>query len=228
MVRRVEKLRAQAVPAPQVTVESVGTGVLLVLQHLPGQADPPITRELIDHLLTLQGLQAGLADGPAEPWRELMAATLLEGLDGYCEHGSLRDFSTQSQALLDRILGTARTVDWSEIPSDDLVHYDFHPSNILATGGQVTGIVDWDAVQPGDLTLDLAMLTFTCAWRAESDVLDHLWTAFLSHGDEQRRTVAMHHTVLRLVDWFLRHNTPTQAQVVLEHGIAALDRLERS
>jgi thiamine kinase-like enzyme len=201
-------------------------GVLLVLEHLPGDADPPITPALITQLLELNDLQADMADGPHEPWQELMQQPLVEGLEGYCEHGSLREFSDESRALLERIRSVGHALDGNALPASDLVHYDFHPANVLAVQGRVTGIVDWDAVRPGDRLLDIAMLTFTCSWRAQAPAMELLWSALLAQGDAQRRSVAMHHTVLRLVDWYIRHNSPREARRVIDVADDALRRLD--
>jgi len=74
--------------------------------------------------------------------------------------------------------------------------------------------------------LDLAILAFTSRWRAEGPVVARLWAEFFSIGDEQRCAVYMHHTVLRLVDWTIRHETPTVAQhtvAAAELALASLD-----
>jgi aminoglycoside phosphotransferase len=224
---RVARLRARGVPAPGMAAAAVGTDVLLLLDLLPGVPDPPLTRELVEELLALNAVHEGAGDGDAVAWRELMAATLTQGLQGYCEHGSLAAFSDESRRLLDRVTTLGTQVDFDRLPADDLVHYDFHPANFLSVDGRhVSGIVDWDAVMDGDRLLDVAMLAFTASWRADVDVMDHLWSSFFALGDERRRSVAMHHAVLRLVDWLIRHGTPDQAQLTVRAGWVALENLD--
>jgi aminoglycoside phosphotransferase (APT) family kinase protein len=46
------------------------------------------------------------------------------------------------------------------LPGGDLVHGDLNLSNVLAEGGTITGVVDWDAVGYGSRASDLAGLLF--------------------------------------------------------------------
>ena len=53
------------------------------------------------------------------------------------------------------------------LTGDGLVHYDFHPENVLVDArGTVTGIVDWDAASRGNGDFDLYTLRFDLARRA--------------------------------------------------------------
>ena len=44
--------------------------------------------------------------------------------------------------------------------TNDVVHFDFNPSNILIENGQVSGVIDWEGTCVGDRTFDLATLLF--------------------------------------------------------------------
>ncbi len=227
VARRVEVLRRRGVPAPTMRIGTTPRGVLLLQSVLPGKTNPPLSDALVRELLRINALQAGAADAAPGQWRQLMRSSLVEGLAGYCEHHPLAAFSDETRAQLQRIQSVGRAVDWNRLPADDLVHYDFHPANVMSEDGEtVSGIVDWDGVMVGDRLLDVAMLSFTSMWRATEVILDCLWQAFFAMGDEDRRNVAMHHTVLRLVDWTIRHDTRDVAMRTIRAGQRAFASLD--
>jgi len=200
---------------------------LLLLEVVPGTNGPVLSTGLVDDLLRVNSLFAGEADDGPHLWRQLIECSLVEGLDGYCEHRSLQAFSEQTRKLLDRIRATGRSVDWGSLPADDLVHYDFHLGNVLSVDGQqVSAIVDWDAVRTGDRLLDLAVLAFTSMWRADEQLVAAVWDHLHEMGDEQRRSAYLHHTVLRLVDWTIRHNNPSTAHRTIAAAEKAFASLE--
>jgi hypothetical protein len=222
---RGEKARAAGLPAPSMAVEAGAAGVVLLLEHLPGTAGAPPTSEVAEQLLTLNRRLRGLGSGPAGDWQALMRRSLTEGLEGYCEHASLANFSDDSRRLLSKVVAAAADVDWSSLPADDLVHYDFHPGNILVSTGKVSGIVDWDGCRSGDGLLDLVALAFCSTWTAEEQVLERLWAEVFADGDRQRRSVAVHHIVLRLADWCIRYSPAEHAHLVVANGHGAVRSL---
>src|SRR5262249_19611604 len=46
------------------------------------------------------------------------------------------------------------------LPGGDVVHHDLNLSNVLVSGGVITGIVDWDHAGTGCRATDLATLLF--------------------------------------------------------------------
>ena len=223
IARRVETLRRAGLPAPATSVAVDGTDVLLVHDHLPGSSDPALTRPLVEDLLAASRLGIGLADESAGEWQELIRSSLTVGLDGYCQHESLESFSAESRALLEQVRAVGRDSSLDRLVADDLIHYDLHPDNVLSVDDQsITGIIDWDAVRAGDRALDLALLFFTSSWRATDAVLEQLWAAFLASGTRDARIVYMHHVVLRLVDWIIRHDSRPGPEHVVDLGRWAL------
>lgn len=55
---------------------------------------------------------------------------------------------------------------------------DYHPGNILVSGGRISAVMDWDGAGRGDRFLDLVTLRFDLARRAPdlTDWLDSLLT----------------------------------------------------
>lgn len=224
IVARIERLRSAGVPAPVTTVALGGDHVYLVHDYVPGRSDPTLTPGLVGHLLEIVQRESGLADDSAAEWAPLIRGSLTDGLQGYCEHGSLSTYSEESRALLHRLRAAGREATRIALPALDLVHFDLHPDNIISDDGlRVSGVVDWDAVRAGDRALDLALLAFTSSWRADDNLLEVLWSAFLGASTVDARQVYMHHVALRIVDWFIRHRGPIGPERTIALATWALD-----
>jgi aminoglycoside phosphotransferase (APT) family kinase protein len=89
------------------------------------------------------------------------------------------------------------------------VHLDFQPDNVLAAGGTLTGVVDWDGAGRGDRRLDLVTLRFGLVNRAERDVVARL-DAILDDLPPAVLRPAWAHMSLRMVDWAIRHFPPAE------------------
>jgi aminoglycoside phosphotransferase (APT) family kinase protein len=229
IVRRIDAMRRAGVPAPATTVAAHGDDVLLIHDYLPGRSDPELTRPLVDDLLAIVEREAGLADDSAQLWAGLVQTSLTDGLDGYCEHGSLATFSDASRSLLARARHVGQDPSVSQLRAPDLVHYDLHTNNVLSEDSRhVSGIIDWDAVRSGDRALDLAILAFTSTWKtADNGLLEQIWHAFLSSSSHDARVVYMHHVVLRQVDWVIRHGIAPGALRTIELASWALTLTDR-
>ncbi len=91
------------------------------------------------------------------------------------------------------------------LPGDDLVHFDFHPENVLVDpAGAVTGVVDWDGAGRSHGYFDLFTLRFDLARRAPE--LGR-WLAAQLQGTAPDGVVlaCWAHLSLHLVDWSIRH-----------------------
>jgi hypothetical protein len=223
--RRIDILRRAGVPAPATTVAAHGDDVLLIHDYLPGRADPVLTSRLVGDLIGIVEREAGLADDSAEHWPELIRTSLTDGFPGYCEHGSLLEFSDASRALLRRIRSVGRDRSVARLAAPDLVHYDLHTVNVVSDDGRrVSGIIDWDSVRAGDRSLDLGNFAFTSLWKTpDSAVHEQVWDAFASSSTHDARVIYMHHVALRQVDWVIRHpGLPPGAARTLELASWAL------
>jgi hypothetical protein len=145
----IEALRPAGYPAPAAELAvQVGDAVALVWELLPGVPVSHLTSGLLDQALALNEWQAGqLTRHPAIPAGQALP------------HQPLREHSPRTQAL-DRWITTTGASYPGHLSDDDAVHGDYHPANILADHGRITGVIDWDGAGRGDRRLDLVTLRF--------------------------------------------------------------------
>lgn len=199
----VEALRALGYPAPATELAAqVGDAVVVVQELLPGKKidrlDPPQLERVLEVHRLQAGALAGRADVPA------FNLHLCHDGPGYAMHEPLRRFSHRSAALERRIaaFGAGHP---EHLPGDDAVHGDLHPGNILATGGAVSGVVDWDGAARGDHRFDLVVLRFGLhPDQADREVVERV-DGLLDALPEASLLPAWAHMSLRMTDWAIRH-----------------------
>jgi hypothetical protein len=199
----IEALRPAGYPAPEPELAvQVGEDAAVVWQLLPGSPIARFTGALLDQALGLNELQAGrLAGRPGIP---AIRTYLTSDGSGYCLHGPLREHSGRTRRL-ERWIAAVGAGHPEHLSGHDAVHLDFQPSNLLAEGDRITGVVDWDGAGRGDRRLDLVTLRFGLhAITASPGViarLDGLLDGF--PGDVLEPMWA--HMSLRMTDWAIRH-----------------------
>ncbi|GAA1529642.1 hypothetical protein GCM10009827_053650 [Dactylosporangium maewongense] len=125
--------RAAGVPAPRYERVTDVAGVTVVVQELLPGLPPAVTdRAVVDAMLAVSARCTGLLRDSGLPPRQLY---LHSDGPGFCHHGSLAEHSARSADLLARIEANPMEV----LPGDDLVHFDFHPGNVLVSPNATTG-----------------------------------------------------------------------------------------
>jgi aminoglycoside phosphotransferase (APT) family kinase protein len=202
-----EVLRASGYPAPATELAvQVDDAVATVQELLPGATLDSLDLHGLEQALALNDLQANaLADHPDVPQPELFLTT--DG-PGFCLHDPLRQHNKRSAALDARITKLGASLP-SRLQGQDAVHLDFHPGNLLAIDGTITGVIDWDGAARGDRRLDLVTLRFGLhSNHTPTEVITHL-AAVLDTFPTDVLQATWAHMSLRMVDWAIRHFTPT-------------------
>ncbi|MFI6274091.1 phosphotransferase [Streptomyces sp. NPDC050988] len=205
-----EALRSAGYPAPATElVAQVDDAVVTVQELLPGTTIDHLDQRVLEQALELNQLQADrLADRPDVPAVELH---LLEDGPGYCLHQPLREHDRRSAALEHWI--TAVGADSSaQLAGHDAVHMDFHPGNLLAMDGAITGVIDWDGAARGDRRFDLVTLRFGIHTKEADPGVTQRLDAVLDSFPEEILRPAWAHMSLRMVDWAIRHFTPADVE----------------
>lgn len=158
------ELRAEGLPVPRhdALVPLADNAVGVVQERLPGVPAAEIGPEVIDRMIGASEPFSGILETRREvPTQQLHLRS--SGPD-FMRHETLTSYSPRSRKLLARILDIGRDRP-DEVRGDDLVHPDYTFGNVLFSGGEVSGIVDWNGgIARGDRWLSLVGLRFEMSW----------------------------------------------------------------
>lgn len=199
-----DRLRRAGCPAPRYVLSGVtGDGITFWLQtELPGQPLGALTATHVPRLLELNNLQA-VRVVAEQNWQAMIFGTVFEDRDGWSN--TLKRHSPDTAHLASAVTHWVAGLEGSRCEGNDVVHGDFTASNLLADGGEITGIVDWEAAGRGDRAFDLACLLFY-EYETE-DVRDALEARLLELTSLETAKVYLVHMILRQVNWSIRHHT---------------------
>ena len=216
-----EHLRAQGYPAPAyLHIGSALGGVYTIQQALPGAPMGHVTLQRLPDVLKLQAMHASPAPPGLRDWPREVAQTVLQGGEGYCLHASLRQHSPETAEMLQTLQALVAAYQGAIEETNEIVHFDFQPANLLIHDNAVSGVVDWDGVRAGDSAFDLATVLFY--GYDDSQVRDALWAQALARRPIQVLSVYLAHLILRQVDWSLRHYGPAVYKSHIARGQALL------
>jgi hypothetical protein len=225
-IELVDQLREHGGRVPiYLDVAELRGGALVLQERLPGTSSRVAGAPLIADLLAHNARQAGLApDGRG--WTAYVRRSLRDGLDGYCEHGSLAGHSAATRELLTRVREAGAGLVSAALEEHDAVHLDFHHLNVLQRDGRLTGVVDGEGMRSGDRIFDLVTLA-VCLVEAECPALaaEQVWDTVLAARDRVTLTAYVAHMALRQVDWSIRHRTGADVARWLAQANAALARV---
>lgn len=153
-------LRDRGYPAPEyVAVGSVGGAVYEVQTALRGRPIGSIGHRMhyLEQALALNDLQA---DGPALGGPAWPAPVVDPILRGGMWGATMSSHSPATASLLAELQDLVE-MNLGEVPTGrhDIVHFDFHADNILASPERITGVIDWQPVT-GDRAFDLMNLAW--------------------------------------------------------------------
>jgi hypothetical protein len=201
-----ETLRKVGYPAPHYRwIDQVEGYSYAIQEALPGAPMKVVTLQVLLRLLELNELQTGLATSTHSDWPGPVVDPVLEGGDGFCLLDSLRTYSSETAELLCTLQEIVLVHSNEQFETNDVVHFDFNPSNILVDNGRVSGVIDWEGTCPGDSSFDLATLLFYTYDVLE--VREQLLDTLRQRVSPGILRVYMAHLILRQVDWSIRHHT---------------------
>lgn len=152
--RAVQNLRAHDYPTPEwLAVGELGDGTRYHMQDLlPGEPGDPLTADRARKLVQLLARHEGLDPWPDRDWNTYVHETF--------DHAKreLRREAPAANELVDKIDRLHKTLGSVELPNGDLVHGDFNSCNVMFHEGQITGVIDIEALGGGSRVLDHAYL----------------------------------------------------------------------
>ena len=202
-----ERLRTEAGwPVPAQIVIDVDDVRFVIQEFMHGVPPHCLDDRLLDELLDIHGRRIGMArDGDPIHWPDSLISTLAVGREGYCLHSSLYDFDPRTRDLVKRIENFGSAISPSEFAGNDIVHWDFHPGNLLTSEGSLSAVVDTDFALVGDAKFDLVALAIvSMSVPCEPGVRTRLTSAALDDLDDLATQAYLAHFLLRLIDWPIR------------------------
>jgi hypothetical protein len=146
-----ERLRMQGYPAPVYLYIGVAAGgIYSVQQRLAGTTMRRLTLQNLPDALKLHALHATQAPAGPRDWPREVIQTVMEGGNGYCLHTSLQQHSPETAHMLQTLQGLVIAHQERIRETNEIVHFDFQPANLLTRQGAISGVVDWEGVRPGD------------------------------------------------------------------------------
>jgi hypothetical protein len=196
-VEMIDAPRARGYPAAAILKYGAG---YQIAELLPGAPLETVSSAHVSLVVALVDLQRDIGLPPERPWIDDIVTSVTEGRVGYCELGALGVHDPARLTRLQRIADRARDLD---VPTSDAVHFDFSPLNILAAGGHIAGVIDWQGATVGDAAFDLVTLAF---YTYDAAARDTLLDAARAVTDPRVLELYAAHMTLRQLDWSLRHH----------------------
>ena len=174
-----ERLRARGYPAPRYVDAGIHphppVGRFTLQELVPGDEAPRMDDGLVDQIVALNDLQAGMGPPELVPqggWRHFIIAPILEDhLGGAAlKNEAMRRHSPQMAGLLECLRDYVRAQAEAPMATGDVVHEDFHKNHIRTEivpdpherdrvhPGKITGIIDFEGIVTGDRVFDLVRL----------------------------------------------------------------------
>lgn len=159
-------------PAWLATGSTTSGGAYVVQEFVNAMPQDPVTHDWLDLVLPVIAGQTGLGKAGMRDWSFHDHETVYRDRDGH--QALLNGTSTAAASLVSTVQAVVQPFEAVVVPSTDLVHGDFDPSNVLIRDGAVAALVDVEAVGRGSRLHDLADLALHTALWDTRDVHDRL------------------------------------------------------
>ncbi|MFI9780284.1 phosphotransferase family protein [Streptomyces sp. NPDC051956] len=152
----VAKIRAAGYPTPAWLAVGTSTdGFGYQIQELaPGRTRQQVTASEARLLIGVLEMHAGLDPDPQRCWSEFVT-TRMAGEDLWRQTAETGATGRDLVHACERLLAAHGPV---TLPTEDLVHGDFRPGNILFDADRVSGVIDIEALGSGTRVFDYATL----------------------------------------------------------------------
>jgi thiamine kinase-like enzyme len=192
-------LQALGYPAPlYLLVGSTDRGTYSLQTEMPGASDGP-TVERITDLLRVIDMQKGqlISEVQGQDWVWYITDVVFRGESGHVR--AMMQFSAETSSLVAQIEGMVAGLQGKALSKADLVHGDMEIGQVLFTGNQVTGVIDWDQVGYGDRTIDLVSLWYSIL--QAPDARDLVMKHMLEVSDKDVIKICAAYKMLTMVAW---------------------------
>lgn len=215
-----DRLANTGYPVPRyLYIGTDGTLSYSIQSVVPGELVDTLSPAHVARLIDLNRTQMAQAQTENPNWQRDIVHSVLHGWEHYCVIQSLRDYSSESAALLEELQTIVARWDGMPFRTNDIVHFDFHQRNVLTSGDEITGVIDWDGVSVGDCTFDLVTLLFYSYKNPAAR--EPLWNEITQRASRETVESYFAHMIVRQVDWTIRFYQPS----MVEHFLALARRI---
>lgn len=175
---RMRTMRRRGVPIPEVLEQGEAAGcAYLAYGEIDGEWPPQVTPRILDGLLAVVDAERGAADEPCHSWRSELERMLTTGDVSFDIDPSVVEQHQGGRELLTEARTRLAACDLDHVPTNDIVHGDFAPENVLVRADHVVGVIDWERCRTGDAAIDLAGVLFDVelGGKALASVRGRLW-----------------------------------------------------
>ena len=195
-----------------------------VQEELPGvPLEPwqPVEDVVLTRLVELNELQAGRAVAEPRDWPRRLAESIGGREAAYVFPELVEAHSADGRRLVERCRAAIDRYAGDSRERDDVVHWDFTPSNVLVEDGAVTGVIDWDATTAGDRLFDVATFLFyvPTAARLRTYIVERRGGGVLS--------AFLAHICVRQTGWSLRYHGRETGERMLRYSLGLADDFPR-
>jgi aminoglycoside phosphotransferase (APT) family kinase protein len=201
-------LRERGYPTPAwLAVGVTSAGLPYQLQEfVPGKAMADLGEAEAVLLIDLVERQAGVDPDPGRNWSEY-ARSVVFG-DAGAARDRLRASGPAGAAVVEAFLRLCHGLEDLELPSGDLVHGDLSTHNVLVQDGQVSGVVDIEALGSGTRVFDLAgLLREGYLWRGDPQALAMIRTEAERIAGPDVLKICVASTVFEVLDFELARSS---------------------
>lgn len=198
-------------------------GFPYVVQDFAAGAEAGLVSEaLVVALLPIIDLQAGLAPATDVDW-SAYARNLIFG-ESKEEPARISAFSASGKAFLEVVAEWTSPYRDIVLRNDDLVHGDMNPENVLLVDGQVTAILDVEAIGRGSRFMDVASLLMHCYfWEGEPGAV-RLLVDYAKTAEPGEFEISLAMCMIGNLDFQVR-NDPGAVEDLLKIAMSVPDRL---
>jgi hypothetical protein len=165
-----------------------------------------VSEALLDRLLELNALQAGLGEVVGEGWGANLRRTLTEGADGFCLHarfGTTRPRAGRCSRAWRRSASASTPRPYRTATSSTRTS----TTGTCCRSTAASAVIDWEGSRGGDRAFDLVTLAFGLVdAQTEPEAADRVWAVVRSVRPPTVVEAYVAHMVLRQVDWSIRHH----------------------
>ncbi len=206
-----EALRTVGYPAPRYVFAGPDYSVQ---EELTGEPLGGWRVPLHPRLLELNELQMGLALDDDRSWPKAVVDSILVGGEDYMILATLLDHSPEGRELVELCQVAAGRNAEVIATVDDVVHWDFTAANVLASGDEITGVIDWGGTCSGDRLFDLATFLFY-----SGDAAPGLRGYIVERIGERGLSVYLAHMAIRQAEWSVRYHAEGAGWEMVRYGL---------